>query len=63
LQLGRYDQAAQAYLDMRVVSPDKDRIDAMVVESYRAGKNLEMANLYLQKALKEAPNSGECLSP
>jgi len=56
--LGHYDQAVQAYLDMRPLSPEKDRIDAMIIETFRAAKNQEKANQYLQSvALKESPNS------
>lgn len=59
--LGHYDQTVQAYQDMRPLAPEKDRIDAMIVETYRSAKNLEMANQYLQKSLKESPNSRNLL--
>jgi tetratricopeptide (TPR) repeat protein len=56
--LGHYDQAVQAYLEMRKLSPEKDRIDAMIVETYRTAKNQEKATQYLQNVgLKETPNS------
>jgi tetratricopeptide (TPR) repeat protein len=56
--LGHYDQAVQAYLDMRPLSPEKDRIDAMIIETFRASKNPDKATQYLQSvALKESPNS------
>jgi len=56
--LGHYDQAVQAYLDMRPLSPEKDRVDAMIIETFRASKNQEKATQYLQNvALKESPNS------
>jgi tetratricopeptide (TPR) repeat protein len=56
--LGHYDQAVQAYLDMRPIAPEKDRIDAMIVETYRTAKNQDKAIQYLQTvALKESPNS------
>jgi Flp pilus assembly protein TadD len=43
---------------MRPLSPEKDRIDAMIIETFRASKNQEKANQYLQTvALKESPNS------
>src|SRR6266853_798196 len=41
--LGHYDQAVVAYQSMRPLSQDKDRVDALIVESYRANKSLEMA--------------------
>jgi tetratricopeptide (TPR) repeat protein len=59
--LGRYDQAIVAYKGLRDLSPEKDRVDAMIVETYRAGKNLEMANQYLQKSLKENPDSRQLI--
>jgi tetratricopeptide (TPR) repeat protein len=56
--LGHYDQAVQAYLDMRPLSMDKDLIDARIVETFRAAKNQEKATQYLQNVgLKETPNS------
>jgi len=56
--LGHYDQAVQTYLDMRPLSPEKDRIDAMIIETFRTAKNQDKAAQYLQNvALKESPNS------
>jgi len=55
--LGHYDQAVQAYMDMRPLSPQKDSINAMIVETYRAAKNPEKAGQFLQLALKETPDS------
>jgi tetratricopeptide (TPR) repeat protein len=56
--LGHYDQAVQAYLDMRPLSPEKDRIDAMIIETFRTSKNQDKATQYLQNvALKETPSS------
>jgi len=56
--LGHYDQAVQAYLDMRPISPNKDQVDAMIVETFRTAKNQDKATQYLQSvALKESPNS------
>jgi len=59
--LGHYDQAIVAYQGLRNFSTEKDRVDALIVESYRAGKNLDMANQYLQKSLKENPTSQQLL--
>ena len=55
--LGHYDPAVEAYLDMRKLSPEKDLIDARIVETFRQAKNAEKANQYLQLALKETPSS------
>ena len=55
--LGHYDQAVQAYMDMRPLSPQKDSISAMIVETYRAAKNQDKAGQFLQMALKETPDS------
>ena len=56
--LGHYDQAVQAYLDMRPLSPEKDRVDAMIVETYRSReKSGEGQSIPAEVALKETPNS------
>jgi len=59
--LGHYDQAIVAYQEMRNLAPEKDRVDAMIIETYRAAKNPEMANQQLQKALRETPTSRQLL--
>jgi tetratricopeptide (TPR) repeat protein len=55
--LGRYDQAVAAFKELREISPDKDRVDAYIVETYRTAKTLDKAIEYLQGALKDNPNS------
>ncbi len=55
--IGRYDQAVQAYQDLRTVSPQKDIVDVRIIETYREARNIDMANQYLQKALKASPKS------
>ena len=55
--LGRYDQAVAAFNDLKAISPEKDRVDAYIVETYRSAKNLDKAMEHLQSAMKQSPDS------
>lgn len=56
----RYDEAIQAFTDVRNLSDgqdEKSRIDTLIVDTYKASKNLDKAMTYLQSALKDFPDN------
>lgn len=55
--LGRHEQAIQAFRDLKAISPEKDRVDAYIVDAYRQQRNLDSALQHLQAAMKEFPRS------
>ena len=55
--LGRYDAAVTAFSSLKTISPDKDRVDAYIIDTYRTAKNLNKAGEQLERALKESPGS------
>jgi tetratricopeptide (TPR) repeat protein len=57
--LGNYDPAIQAFNELKTISPDKDRIDAFIVDTYRTAKRLDTALAYTEQALRESPQSRE----
>jgi tetratricopeptide (TPR) repeat protein len=57
--IGRYDDAVQAFTDLKAISPDKDRVDSFIVDTYRTAKRRDKALEYCEQALRSAPESRE----
>ena len=54
-----YDQAIAAFVLVKDLSEpsERQRIDTLIVDTYKASKNLDKAMVHLQGAMKEAPDS------
>jgi tetratricopeptide (TPR) repeat protein len=57
----RYDVAIEAFMKVRDLADagEKSRVDNLVVDTFKAAKNLDKAMTHLEMALKESPNSRE----
>jgi tetratricopeptide (TPR) repeat protein len=55
--LGDYDAAIEAFTDLKAISPDKDRVDSFIVDTYRTARRLDKALEHCEQALRSAPES------
>ena len=56
--LGNYDAAVRTFLDVKALTNEKDgRVDALIIETYRAAKNLDKAIQYAEQALAESADN------
>src|SRR2546425_8762489 len=56
--LGNYNEAVHTFTEVKSLSNEKDgRVDALIVETYRLGKNLDKALQHTNQALLETPGS------
>jgi tetratricopeptide (TPR) repeat protein len=57
--LGHYDEAIRRFTELRTISPEKDKVDSYIVDTYRTARNLDKALEYSETALVATPNSRE----
>src|SRR4029079_187472 len=56
--LGNYDAAIKTFQDVKALTNEKDgRVDALIIETYRAAKNLDKALQYSEQAITETRNN------
>src|SRR5437667_91245 len=56
--LGNYNEAVRTFTEVKSLTNEKDgRVDALIVETYRLGKNLDRALQHTDQALLETPGS------
>src|SRR5437870_6513475 len=56
--MGNYDAAVRTFLDVKALTNEKDgRVDALIIETYRAAKNLDKAIQYAEQALAESADN------
>src|SRR5437667_11767279 len=54
--LGNYNEAVRTFTEVKSLTSEKDgRVDALIVETYRLGKNLDRALQHTDQALLETP--------
>ncbi len=59
--VGNHGAAIQAFTELKTISSDTDRIDALIAEAYRSAKQIDKALEYSEQALKAAPDSRDLL--
>jgi tetratricopeptide (TPR) repeat protein len=56
--LGNYDAAVRTFQEVKTLTNEKDgRVDALIIEAYRSGRNLDKALQYSEQAVMENPTN------